>query len=425
MKGSECLASQIIVALNSLRFNDKFGHVVEMKEFIRQQGLLLNEIPRLLGNRLHIIFKLGGVYFSIFENLKKFILDMATKNETDEKLKHLIKEEAAIVELQVLGIMGKTLSGPWMNMFYTDLAKEQSPINTMKIVKDVIENLKKFDDPQNILVAERDFFDNTLPREETEKLMVTPNNQILFNQMMTACIKGTVEVLERQYRKSFTTVETFTEPVLASVRQHTMEAESIIGEFCEKKKVSPFAYVSSISNIIKSKRNNVWEFINELDNDQFQEYLNLAIKHSTEKNMQRKSKRKNLEAEIAMRIKEKRRKLEESKRIRFQKKLKKVSHTHSAIKAEFPDLTPDFVEDIYKILIGDIVGHRIKHVWTIDSVDQFIVGWVKEFSDPYYSILYENDGYQLDKYEMGADYLMHDLTMSYNFLPDDPSCVRQ
>lgn len=84
--------------------------------------------------------------------------------------------------------------------------------------------------------------------------MVAPNNHFC---KMAACIKVTNEVLERQYRKSFHRVETSTESVLDSVRHHTMEVESIIGKYCEKKRISWNVYVSSISNIIKSKHNNV------------------------------------------------------------------------------------------------------------------------------------------------------------------------
>lgn len=37
--------------------------------------------------------------------------------------------------------------------------------------------------------------------------------------------------------------------------------------------------------------------------------------------------------------------------------------------AEFPNFTPDFVSDIHRILIGDIVGHVINHTWKIDFVN--------------------------------------------------------
>lgn len=69
----ECSAWKIIMALNSLRFSDKYKHVVPVRDFIRKEGF---QIPRFLGNRLHVIFQLGVVYFSIFPKLKRFVLGL-------------------------------------------------------------------------------------------------------------------------------------------------------------------------------------------------------------------------------------------------------------------------------------------------------------------------------------------------------------
>lgn len=76
-------------------------------------------------------------------------------NEAIIKLKFLFKEEAAIVDLQVLGIIGMMLSGSWMSKFYTDLKTEKDPVNTIQIVKGVISNLKIFQYPMHILLAKK------------------------------------------------------------------------------------------------------------------------------------------------------------------------------------------------------------------------------------------------------------------------------
>lgn len=58
---------------------------------------------------------------------------------------------------------------------------------------------------------------------------------------------------------------------------------------------------------------------------------------------------------------------------------------------EFPNLTPDFVENICRKLIGDVVDHIIQHTWTIDSVNYTCEGFVMRFLDPHYNIYYIND----------------------------------
>lgn len=95
----------------------------------------------------------------------------------------------------------------------------------MHIVKSVIRNLKRFLECTDISQTERDFFVNMLP-----------HNLCLFWEMMTACIKRTTEVLKRQYRKSIYIVSTSKESVLSLAWQHTIEIESVIGEYCGKKK---------------------------------------------------------------------------------------------------------------------------------------------------------------------------------------------
>lgn len=65
----------------------------------------------------------------------------------------------------------------------------------------------------------------------------------------------------------------------------------------KRKKTSPNAYVSSISNIIKAKRNNVWSYINGLEESTLQRYLDVAMQYSTEKNENRKTEKEVLEAQ--------------------------------------------------------------------------------------------------------------------------------
>lgn len=133
----------------------------------------------------------------------------------------------------------------------------------------------------------------------------------------------------------------------------------------------------------------------------------IAQNHTGSEYLRRKYQR----IEILKRSEEKQKQHQKKERRQLQKRLKDLEHTNSAIKAEFPDFSQDFVDNIYKILRGDIVGHTIKHIWTVDSVDKIFVGWVMEFSDPDYNIFYEedNEDYQLDKCEIATDYIMHDL----------------
>lgn len=153
----DCVAWHIIMAMNALRYSNKYRHVALIKDFFEEQRLPLSDVPRFLGHRLHVIFKLAGVYFSIFCNLKKYLSSLQPTNKVVKKLKMLVTNEAAVIELQVLGLVGKLFSGPWMKTFYTDLSATQDPVNTITVVKSVLQNLKNFEfcDFSQI---EKDFF---------------------------------------------------------------------------------------------------------------------------------------------------------------------------------------------------------------------------------------------------------------------------
>lgn len=108
---------------------------------------------------MHITFLLDASYFPIIEDVKEFVFRFLATNETVTRLKQLIMEEVVAIELQVLGIIGKMLSGPWMSAYYTDLSKQKDTIDTMIIVKGVIEKIKVLTEaPMSILSSENDFF---------------------------------------------------------------------------------------------------------------------------------------------------------------------------------------------------------------------------------------------------------------------------
>lgn len=86
-----------------------------------------------------------------------------------------------------------------------------------------------------------------------------------------------------------------------------------------------------------------------------------------------------------------------------------------SLKKQFPDLTENFVENLHNILTGEVVGHVIKHVWTIDGLNHEFIGFITDFSNPYYEIYYLSDnnveeGCQLAKYQVGTDYILEDLS---------------
>ena len=84
-RGNDCLAWKIIIGFNTLRYSG--------------------------GNRINLIFHLGAIYFCNRQKFDLFLQGLENLNELKENLRRAFREETAIVEFQVLGIIGKLLSG--------------------------------------------------------------------------------------------------------------------------------------------------------------------------------------------------------------------------------------------------------------------------------------------------------------------------
>lgn len=69
--------------------------------------------------------------------------------------------------------------------------KQKDLINIINIVKGVIENMKVLTKtPMNILLSEKDF-GTPLTKKDNKSLLIPSSNEILFHDMITACLKGT------------------------------------------------------------------------------------------------------------------------------------------------------------------------------------------------------------------------------------------
>lgn len=68
-----------------------------------------------------------------------------------------------------------------MNVFYSDLAEQKGRIDTMNIVKAVIEDTKVIPEAlMNILLSEKDFFGTQLTKKGNDSVLTPPSNELLF-----------------------------------------------------------------------------------------------------------------------------------------------------------------------------------------------------------------------------------------------------
>jgi hypothetical protein len=110
-----CRAERVIIAMNKMRFKDSKGDPHGFRVFLTDLNLSLSLITRYRGNRLHILFRLAATYIQYHQELKFYL---EKKSDLKTGLIEEFYSTEIISQLQVLGVFGKVLTGPWMKTFY-------------------------------------------------------------------------------------------------------------------------------------------------------------------------------------------------------------------------------------------------------------------------------------------------------------------
>jgi len=158
--GKDCMAANIVLQMNKLRYKDGKGDPKGFTTFLEDVNLPRGLLPRYRGNRLHVLFHLCGKYIEHYELFEKFLRTGTVS--CGGLLSGLHKDfinPTAKLEIQVLGLNGKLLSGPWMKKFYTSADKQVDHLEGISIVKNVLSSLKEAQqDPISVLTRDTDFF---------------------------------------------------------------------------------------------------------------------------------------------------------------------------------------------------------------------------------------------------------------------------
>ena len=88
---------------------------------MRQENIKPGIIVQYVGNRFHVVFHLAGVLYYLGEKLLTY-LDSACHNTTSllSALQKDLRNNKLLLQLQALGIIGKLVTGPWMQQLYAN-----------------------------------------------------------------------------------------------------------------------------------------------------------------------------------------------------------------------------------------------------------------------------------------------------------------
>ncbi|XP_071787284.1 uncharacterized protein [Asterias amurensis] len=431
--GTESLSHQLVLAVNKLRYKDGRGDPKGFKTYLDNAGLPRGLIPRYRGNRLRIMFHICGKLHSHRDFfLKMFEEGTVTCGGLLGGIRQDFLNPCSQVEIQILGLIGKLLSGPWMATFYTSSESPISHIDGITIVKEVVALMKKFSlTPLDTLSTTTDFFGNELKStdETLGKLQQKPADDPLFETMMGACLSASVSVLEKQYERYFGTdltdkLRTETE----SARCHNIDAEEIMGMFSASKERAPNATMCYLSSRIRAQKNKVVDFLDNLEEEKRAKLIEVAITLGRKHRQERRKKSREIQAEICKRLANKLQKQKTKDRQKLDRLLRScdTGSLDLSKQNEFGDLGEDRLQTVKDIIGGKIVGHKLSHIWYDEDTQEktvyfgkvekllkrnggtYRIGYWKEDQ------LYDDDAedFDLSKYTLAVDFICEDLILS-------------
>lgn len=425
--GNDCLAGNIVLQMNKFRYKDGKGDPKGFTTFLDDKKLPRGLLPRYRGNRLHILFHICGKFILYYD---EFIQFLTTGTVTCGGLQAGIladfKNPTAVLEMQVLGLLGKLLSGPWMRKFYTSATDQIEHIEGITVMKDVLASLKECRvNPLNILQRTTDFFGNTLDeKDETlTKLISELSDKAVYSEMTATCLGSVISVIERQYKRYFEMDLTAQlKKETQSARSHNIDAEEIMGMFSAAKHRAPNATLCFLSSRMRAKKNRVLQYLNSMYRQKRERVVSWAVGRARQKRQANRKRHLELRKELSKRAALKRQKIDDKTRKDIEKKLRTLDPDD--VVNEFPELENS--SDLVGILNGTVIGRDICHVWyDSDTLDKIIyygrIEKLKRKRGNIYEIAYwkEDESYNEDavdysisKFELGADLICEDVVFS-------------
>ena len=436
--GNECIAANIVVAVNKLRFRDGKGDPRGFENFLDENKLPRGLIPRYKGNRLHVFFLTCGLLVKHHDLLMKFFSTTpVTIGALTECIKSDFKNETAKRELCVLGLLGKKLSGPWMKTFYVSAESKLSHMQALHEVKKVITCLEEArETPLSVITAKTDFFGNLINVDDGvyDALVTFCPFDDQLKEMITACISEVLIVINRQfadYMKMDITEEL--ERETASARLHNMDAEAVMGMISAEMHRSPNATVCFMSSKVRAIKNGTVGHLDSLEPEEREKIVEWAVKKARNQRDSNKAKYEEMKKEISKRLSYKRQQKDTRNRKRVESQLKTLSAKNvplAEVLNVFPDLNSKARSDLCDIFEEKherTIERTISHFWfdSDGNIKDLYCGKIKKKKIVNKQTVYVVDYWKQDqafdeaiafdmkKFELAADIVLGDLVMSY------------
>jgi hypothetical protein len=232
------------------RYKQGKGDPIGFASYLKKMQIPVGAFPRYVGNRLHVVFHLAGVtirykvtLLEFFRNWCKSRGGLAVALLTD------LQNEDLLSHLQVLGLLGKKLTGPWMEVFYTEEVDNLDSIPHMKSAVSWVKELVK--DPSQLRNPTLNAFGESLDQDDPVlcALLREPSPDA---EVIEGVAKKILEVLERQLKPYLDHEFTDEERKMASsAPSHNIASERNLGIGDHLARRAPNATMHHIESKVK------------------------------------------------------------------------------------------------------------------------------------------------------------------------------
>jgi len=294
--------------MNKFHFKDGKGDPRGFKIFLDDNKLPCGLIPQYRGDRLHVLFHICGVFIEHHALFTEYLEQGPTCGGLRASVLADFVSVLGHIEMQVLGLLGKLLTGPWMKKFYATAVDQIDHVEGIQVIKQLVQKLKDLKEtPVDLLCCATDFFGNNLDKENSTllKLREPPKDITLYSSMMTACLQAVTDVLERQYKKYFTGDWEISERLrleTKSARSHNMDAEEVIGMFSAAKQKAVNATICFLSCKMRAQKNRTIDYLDRLEKIKRDQIIIQAIQIGGKQRSKSRMNQNDLDVEASRRL---------------------------------------------------------------------------------------------------------------------------
>jgi hypothetical protein len=346
---------------------------------------------RYVGNRLHILFHSAGIIILYLKELKKFV-ELGGTN-----LKKSIKEELddprVVAQLIALGLIGKTVTGPWMTKFYAN-SMNLDMVPVIQSSKNVLDRFAA--EPEELLCPTVNVFNEPIDAASDMVLTAIINNieshRDKVKQTLKQILHEIVKVFDRQFVRytsgdlSSPTVEQLTQASTAP--SHNMAAERILGMTDYLWRRAPNATAGFVDGKVRGRTNDTVGWLLQQDKMTQHRLVYFAMKEGYRARELAAQRKKMMEAVMMRRMLEAGQKHEQSNRKALEKEVAMALSAKDLNASVFSSASPEVMgliamyitsENPMSELTETYTGHLLKHLWTEEGVDKMYSGRVVNF----------------------------------------------